>query len=41
VRTGDFEGVVTWVVATRASTPFKVYALSAPHRVVVDVAHQG
>lgn len=41
VRTGDFEGVVTWVVATRARTPFKAYALSAPHRVVVDVAHQG
>ncbi len=41
VRTGDFEGVVTWVVATRARTPFKAYALSAPHRIVVDVAHQG
>jgi hypothetical protein len=41
VATGDFEAVLTWVIGTRAPTPVTVTRLTAPSRVVVDVAHTG
>ena len=37
VKTGDFEGVLTWVIGLRTRTPFRVTTLSAPPRVVVDL----
>jgi hypothetical protein len=38
VATGDFEGVVSWVVGVRGRVPFRVSTLSGPTRLVVDVA---
>ncbi|MCU1351895.1 MAG: uncharacterized protein JWM05_1104 [Acidimicrobiales bacterium] len=37
VRTGDFENVLTWVAGASRSAPFRVSALRAPSRLVVDV----
>lgn len=37
VRTGDFEGTLTWVVGLRRRASFSVDTLSSPGRVVVDV----
>lgn len=36
-RTGDFEGVVTWVIGLDASRPFQVEVQEAPTRLVVDI----
>ncbi len=36
---GDFEGVVTFGIGLRRKTGFRVFRLSAPSRVVIDVAH--
>jgi hypothetical protein len=38
-RTGDFEGVLTWVLGLREGVDFRVYALDSPYRLVVDVEH--
>jgi hypothetical protein len=37
VRTGDFEAVANWVVATRTRAPFRVTALTGPARLVIDI----
>jgi hypothetical protein len=36
-RTGDFEGVVTWVIGLDKQRPFHVTAQEGPPRVIVDV----
>ncbi|MCU1454448.1 MAG: uncharacterized protein JWN46_2594 [Acidimicrobiales bacterium] len=36
-RTGDFEGVLTWVVGAQRRVPFRVGLLQAPARLVVDL----
>jgi hypothetical protein len=36
---GDFEGIVTFGLGLRHKTGFRVFRLSAPNRLVVDVAH--
>ena len=36
---GDFEGVVTFGLGLRAKTGFRVFRLTGPDRVVVDVKH--
>ena len=36
---GDFEGVVTFGLGLRRKTGFRVFRLTAPSRVVIDVAH--
>lgn len=36
---GDFEGVVTFGLGLRRRTGFRVFRLTAPSRVVIDVAH--
>jgi len=36
---GDFEGVVTFGLGLRRRTGFRVFRLSAPSRVVIDVLH--
>ena len=36
---GDFEGVVTFGLGLRRKRGFRVFRLSAPRRIVVDVAH--
>jgi hypothetical protein len=36
---GDFEGIVTFGLGLRRRTGFRVFRLTAPARVVVDVAH--
>jgi GYF domain 2 len=38
-RTCDFEGVVTWVVGTASPQPYRVYELSSPPRLVVQIEH--
>lgn len=38
-RTGDFEGVLTWVVGLAAEVDFRVLTLEEPFRVAIDVAH--
>lgn len=38
-RTGDFEGVLTWVIGLSEETDFRVTILDGPPRLVVDVAH--
>lgn len=38
VRTGDFEGVLTWVVGASDGAPFRVLRLQGPTRIVVDIA---
>jgi len=35
-RTGDFEGVLTWIIGLQAEFPFAVQVLSAPERLVID-----
>jgi hypothetical protein len=37
--TGDFEGVLTWVLGLAEASDFRIYALEAPFRIVVDVGH--
>jgi|GEM_PF-813328 len=37
VRTGDFEAVANWVVATRTRAPFRITTLTGPPRLVIDV----
>jgi hypothetical protein len=37
VRTGDFEAVLNWVAGLDDRVPFRVFTLSGPPRVVVDV----
>ena len=36
---GDFEGVVTFGLGLKAKTGFRVFRLTNPTRVVVDVEH--
>jgi hypothetical protein len=36
---GDFEGVVTFGLGLRRKTGFRVFRLTGPPRVVIDVAH--
>ena len=36
---GDFEGVVSFGLGLRRKTGFRVFRLSAPTRIVIDVAH--
>jgi hypothetical protein len=38
-KAGDFEGVVTFGLGLRRKTGFRVFRLSAPTRIVIDVAH--
>ena len=38
-KAGDFEGVVSFGLGLRRRTGFRVFRLSAPTRIVVDVAH--
>ncbi|SFE04879.1 hypothetical protein SAMN05216574_10224 [Blastococcus tunisiensis] len=40
VRTGDFEGVLTWTVGLEEQLPYGVVTLQDPPRLVVDVRHQ-
>jgi hypothetical protein len=37
---GSFEGYTTIGLGARARLPFRVYKLSEPGRIVIDVAHQ-
>jgi hypothetical protein len=37
VRTGDFEGILTWVAGASTAVPFRVQSLRSPSRLVVDV----
>lgn len=39
VRTCDFEGEVTWVVGVARPNAYTATALSAPYRLVIDIAH--
>ena len=36
---GDFEGVVTFGLGLRRKTGFRVFRLTAPTRIVIDVRH--
>jgi hypothetical protein len=36
---GDFEGVVTFGLGLRRKTGFRVFRLTGPRRIVVDIAH--
>ena len=38
-KAGDFEGVVTYGLGLRRRTGFRVFRLTAPTRIVIDVAH--
>ncbi|MGE0228732.1 MAG: hypothetical protein AB7I38_01140 [Dehalococcoidia bacterium] len=38
-QTCDFEGVVEWVAGTASQQPFRVFELSSPTRLVIDVSH--
>jgi hypothetical protein len=38
-KAGDFEGVVSYGLGLRRKTGFRVFRLTAPTRIVVDVAH--
>ena len=38
-KAGDFEGVVSFGLGLRRRTGFRVFRLSAPTRIVIDVAH--
>jgi hypothetical protein len=38
-KAGDFEGVVSFGLGLRRKTGFRVFRLTAPARVVIDVAH--
>ena len=37
VRTGDFEGVLTWVAGSSKKVPYRVQTLQSPTRLVIDV----
>jgi hypothetical protein len=37
--TCDFEGIVTWVVGMREPLPYRVFTLTEPPRIVLDVRH--
>lgn len=37
VRTGDFEGILTWVVGLRERNGFRVRRLTDPHRLMVEI----
>ena len=39
VQSCDFEALVTWVVGTNGTLPFRVFTLTEPTRLVVDVEH--
>ena len=38
-KAGDFEGVVSYGLGLRRKTGFRVFRLTAPTRIVIDVAH--
>jgi hypothetical protein len=38
-QTGDFEGVLQWVLGVTEETDFRVVALDDPFRIAVDVKH--
>ena len=38
-KTGDFEGTVSFGLGLRRMTGFRVFRLTDPTRVVIDVAH--
>lgn len=38
--TCDYEGIVEWVLGVDARTPFRVFTLQEPARVVVDIRHR-
>jgi hypothetical protein len=38
-KAGDFEGVVSFGLGLRRKTGFRVFRLTAPTRIVIDVAH--
>ena len=38
-KAGDFEGVVSYGLGLRRKTGFRVFRLTGPTRVVIDVAH--
>lgn len=38
-QTGDFEGVLTWVLGLAQEVDFRVITLEGPYRVVIDIAH--
>ena len=38
-RTGDFEGILTWVLGLGEDLDFRVMTLDGPPRLVIDVAH--
>ena len=38
--TGDFEGQVTFAFALTHRAPYRVFELSAPHRLVIDFQHR-
>lgn len=38
VRTGDFEGVLTWVIGVRHKAAFRISSLQDPTRLVIEVA---
>jgi hypothetical protein len=38
-KAGDFEGVVSFGLGLRRKTGFRVFRLTAPRRIVIDVAH--
>lgn len=40
-QTCDFEGVVQWVLGLREQLPYRVFALAAPTRLVIDVFPDG
>jgi hypothetical protein len=40
VQVGDYEAVATWAIGLRGPVPFRVTTLTAPARIVVDIAHE-
>lgn len=38
--TCDFEADVTWIGSLRTANPYRVFELSAPNRIVIDVRHR-
>lgn len=41
MRTGDFEGLLTWAVGVEARVPFAVDTLTSPARLVIDLLATG
>jgi hypothetical protein len=37
VATGDFEGVLSWAIGLRKSSPFRVSELKDPARLIIDI----